>query len=80
MAETNQDVREHRNPDLLLNSYNRQCRYCRKAVSEISEKGALRMLADEAVRGASGRLSRIRLNNAITIWQSAAKRAMKAGG
>jgi hypothetical protein len=62
--------------ETLLRSYNRQCPDCRKAVAAISERKALGILADEAVKSALGRLSRIRLNNAIAIWQQAAKRTM----
>ena len=63
----------------LLTSYNRQCPACRQTISVVSEREALRMLAHEALRAASGRLSRIRLNNAIAVWQSVAKR-VNAGG
>lgn len=63
----------------LLTSYNRQCPDCRRTIRAMSEKTALRLLLDEAARAATGRLSRVRLNNAIAIWQSVAKR-VNAGG
>jgi len=60
----------------LLVSYNRQCPSCRQTIAVTSERAALRLLLDEAARAATGRLSRIRLNNAIAIWQSVSKREM----
>ncbi len=56
----------------LLTSYNRQCPDCRAAVRQVSEPVARRWLATEAVR----RQGRIRLQNAISIWQQAAKRCL----
>lgn len=68
------------NIETLLTSYNRNCPDCRLMVLNISEGAAARLLAAEAARIArSRRPARIRLQNAIAIWQSAVKRNMKRG-
>lgn len=62
--------------ETLLTSYNRQCPDCRRTIAAISERRARGLLAQEAVRTP---VSRIRLQNSVAIWQSAAKRANAKG-
>lgn len=64
---------------MLLTSLNRQCPDCRRALNDIPEQRALMLLRRAVVSALRGRKSRIMLNNAIAIYQHAAKRANASG-
>ncbi len=64
---------------MLLMSLNRQCPDCRRALNGITEQGALMLLHRVVTSALTGRKSRTALNNAIAIYQSAAKRANAKG-